>query len=174
MIASDGSRVRKLTSDESLEQMPSWSADGKWIYYTSNRSGQFEIWKAQANGGKGTQVTTNGGYTAFESADGRSLYYTKEGRPGLWELPVRGGKERLLLNADIGMEFAVTKDGIYYLPVASKSVRLHRFATGKEDAIALLNVDEAEGLTVSPDRKTILFSAALRHGGNVMIVDNFR
>jgi Tol biopolymer transport system component len=173
VIAADGSQVRKLTSDGSLEQIPSWSADGQWVYYTSNRTGRFEIWKAKANGGKGTQVTSNGGYTAFESADGRSLYYTKEGRPGLWERPVRGGEEKLLLNADVGMEFAVTKDGIYYLPIASKSMRVHRFATGKEDEIALLNVDEAEGLTVSPDRKTILFSAALRHGSNVMIVDNF-
>ena len=154
VIASDGSQVRKLTSDEAPEQIPSWSADGRWVYYASNRTGRFEIWKAPANGGKGTQVTSNGGYTAFESADGRSLYYTKEGPPGLWELPLRGGKEKLLLTADVGTEFAVTKDGIYYLPVAAKSVRLHSFATGKEEEIALLNVDEADGLTVSPDGRS--------------------
>jgi hypothetical protein len=35
-------------------------------------------------------------------------------------------------------------------------------------------VDDAEqGLTVAPDRKTILFTAALQNGSNLMVVDNF-
>lgn len=179
VTASDGSQVRKLTSDDVLETIPGWSADGKWIYYASNRTNRFEIWKAPASGGKGIQVTRNGGYTAFESTDGQSLYYTKQRLPGLWVLPLRGGKEKLLLAADVGREFAVTEDGIYYLPVhlpnAVRSVRFHSFATGKEQEVALLNVDDAEsGLTVSPDRKSILFTAGLRDGTNVMIVDNFR
>jgi Tol biopolymer transport system component len=178
VIASDGSQLRKLTSDETLETIPSWSTDGKWIYYASNRTNRFEIWKAPANGGKGIQVTSNGGYTAFESTDGQSLYYTKERVPGLWARPLPGGKERLLLAADVGREFAVTKDGIYYLPVhlpnTARSVWFHSFATGKENEIALLNVDDAEqGLTVAPDRKTILFTAALQNGSNLMVVDNF-
>jgi hypothetical protein len=104
---------------------------------------------------------------------------TKEGSPGLWVRPLRGREERLLLIADVGREFAVTKDGIYYVPArlpnSVKSVRFHSFATGKDHTVASLNVNDAEtGLTVSPDRKTILFTAALQNGTNVMIADNFR
>jgi len=180
VTASDGSEVRKLTADDSLEKIPSWSADGKWIYYASNRTSRFEVWKASAKGGKGIQVTRNGGYTAFESPDGRSLYYTKYGRPGLWELPLQGGKEEQVLAADVGREFAVTRNGIYYIPAHRPhvvgSVRFHSFATGKEQEIALLNMDDADdgGLTVSPDHKSILFTALLRDDSNVMVVDNFR
>lgn len=56
------------------------------------------------------------------------------------------------------------------------SVLFHSFTTGKELKIASLNMDAAGdgGLTISPDHKSILFSALLRSDGNVMIVDNFR
>ena len=78
IMASDGSRSRQLTSSGAVDEViPSWSQDGNWIYYASNQTGHYEIWKAPAKGGKGTQVTRNGGWTAFESPDGRSLYYTK-------------------------------------------------------------------------------------------------
>ena len=179
VIANDGSEVRKLTADDTTENIPSWSADGKWIYYASNRTGRFEVWKAPVKGGKGIQVTRNGGYTAFESTDGQSLYYTKHGSAGLWKLSLHGGNEEQILPADLGREFAVTNDGIYYIPVHRPhlgSVLLHSFATGKEQEIASLSMDEADdgGLTVSPDHTSILFSALLRADGNVMVVDNFR
>jgi len=66
VMASDGGASRRLTSSESDEVVPSWSRDGKWIYYASNRTGRYEIWKAPAKGGQGTQVTRNGGWTAFD------------------------------------------------------------------------------------------------------------
>jgi Tol biopolymer transport system component len=34
-----------------------WSPDGKWIYFSSNRSGEFNIWKMPAAGGEPEQVT---------------------------------------------------------------------------------------------------------------------
>jgi dipeptidyl aminopeptidase/acylaminoacyl peptidase len=179
VAAYDGSEVRKLTSDRSSETIPSWSADRKWIYYASDRTSRFEVWKAPAKGGAGIQVTRAGGYTAFESTDGRSLYYTKYRSPGLWELPLQGGKEERVLTADIGREFAVTEEGIYYIavhrPHAVGFVSLHSFTTGKETKIASINMDEAEdgGLTVSPGHRSMLFTALLRADINVMIVDNF-
>jgi hypothetical protein len=109
----------------------------------------------------------------LESADGRSLYYTKKGNAGLWERSSQGGQEKLLLKADVEMEFAVTNDGIYYLPVGGRSIWFHSFQTGKEAEIAALNVNSAEGLSVSPDHKTILFTAVLQAGANIMIVDDF-
>ena len=61
----------KNTRDEVI---PSWSLDSNWLYYASNRTGHFEIWKAPAKGGNAIQVTRNGGWNAFESYDDKSLY----------------------------------------------------------------------------------------------------
>ncbi len=137
------------------------------------------MWRAPAQGGKGNQVTHNGGFVAFESSDGQALYYTKsEGNPSLWLLPRAGGQETLLVESIIGRSFAVVDEGVYYFvpnkPDGSASLRLHSIATGKNVEIATINQPIANGMTASPDRKTILFSTVVRSGSNLMIVDNFR
>jgi Tol biopolymer transport system component len=183
VMASDGGTPRRLTSDDSDEVIPSWSRDGKWIYYASNRTGRYEIWRAPAKGGQGTQVTRNGGWTAFESYDGQSLYYTKnldslDYESGLWTRSIRGGQERLVLESVCCRTFSVMEDGIYYIPVPgpgkSASLRFYDFAAGKNREVAAIQEYVREGATVSPDRKTFLFGAATQIGSNVMIVDNFR
>ena len=192
LMASDGGQVRRLARDEGdTEIIPSWSGDGKWIYYAGNRTGRFEIWKRPAQGGTATQVTRNGGWVAFESHDGRSLYYTSyihdSGRQGeifttsktgdlLWVLPVGGGKERQVLESVWYRAFVVMDDGIYYIPAPAangSSVRFHSF-TGEDREISSISQPTFQGLSVSPDRKTILFSAEVRTGSNIMVVHNFQ
>jgi Tol biopolymer transport system component/DNA-binding winged helix-turn-helix (wHTH) protein len=182
VMASDGGQLRQLTSDDGDEVIPKWSRDRNWIYYASDRTGRFEIWKAPAKGGKGIQVTRKGGWFASESHDGNFLYYTKnldnnDDLSGLWELPLRGGEERLVLESLSSRSFDVTEDGIYYIsPPAvdgTSSVQFHNFAGGPDQKIAPLK-DYPWGLTVSPDRKTFLFSARSRAGSNVMVVENFK
>lgn len=178
VIAADGRRLRRVTKENFFEAIPSWSGDGKWIYYASDRTGRLEIWKAPAEGGNGIRITRHGGYTAFECPVRKSLFYTKEQTPGIWSLSLETGEEQLVLPSGGGeREFTVMPDGIYYLtpprPDGIRSVRFHRFATGKEEEIASINVETFEGLAVSPDRHTILFTAAVQFASSVMVVDNF-
>ena len=111
VMPSDSGQSRRLTSDTASEIIPSWSADGKTIYFSSDRSGRFEIWKAPVAGGKATQVTQNGGYVAFESRDGRSLYYMKSMSGPLWGRPLEGGKEKQLIERVLMRGFVVEDDG---------------------------------------------------------------
>ena len=46
----------RLTFEASLDQWPTWSADGRWIYFMSDRSGVREIWRVSAGGGRAEQV----------------------------------------------------------------------------------------------------------------------
>jgi Tol biopolymer transport system component len=192
VMAWDGGQVRRLAQDEGdTEVIPSWSGDGKWIYYASNRTGRFEIWKRAAQGGQGMQLTHNGGWAAFESHDGRLLYYTNSihnaGRQGeilsttkiggLWVLPLGGGEEKQVLESVWYRAFVVMDDGIYYIPAPGakgSSVRFRSFATGEDKEISSISQPTFQGLSVSPDRKTILFSAEVQTGSNIMVVDNFR
>ena len=180
VMAADGGQVRRLAEEKSDSFIPSWSRDGKWIYYASTGTGHHEIWKRPAQGGPAIQLTHNGGYVAFESRDGQSLYYSKmdaQFRWSLWVLPVGGGEEKQVLKSVFWRDFAPVDDGIYYMPETaadgSTSVRFHGFATGQDTEIAAIK-NPYSGLTVSPDRKTILFSVGVRTGSNIMVVDNFR
>ena len=81
-----------MTTSRADEALASWSHDGKSIYFGSDRSGEWQVWKMPAEGGNATQITQHGGAVAFESLDGRVVYYSK-GRleTSLWMVPVGGG-----------------------------------------------------------------------------------
>jgi Tol biopolymer transport system component/DNA-binding winged helix-turn-helix (wHTH) protein len=75
-IPATGGPPKRLTTDPSDEKTPSYSHDGRWIYFSSIRSGRWEIWKMPAEGGEAAQVThSEGSYMPMESPDGKTLYY---------------------------------------------------------------------------------------------------
>jgi len=144
------------------------------------QAGRFEIWKMRAEGGKGIQVTHSGGWFASESRDGRFLYYTKDAgnSAALWAIPLAGGNERRVLESVASRAFVVRNDGIYYVSAPSAdggaALGFYDFATGESRKITSFKENFAGGLTVSPDRETMLLSVFGRTGSNVMVVENFR
>jgi WD40 repeat protein len=58
---------RRLTHTSAEEAVPSWSRDGRWIYFASDRSGSWQVWRMLAEGGTAVQVTRGGGFAAFET-----------------------------------------------------------------------------------------------------------
>jgi dipeptidyl aminopeptidase/acylaminoacyl peptidase len=57
LAAVDGSSVTRLTTDEANDTDAKWSADGKWLYFTSTRSGSSQVWRIKPTGGEAEQVT---------------------------------------------------------------------------------------------------------------------
>ena len=57
LAATDGSTVRRLTTDPSNDTGPTWSPDGTWIYFQSSRSGSEQVWRIALAGGEAEQVT---------------------------------------------------------------------------------------------------------------------
>jgi Tol biopolymer transport system component/serine/threonine protein kinase len=59
--SADGGRAVRLTSDNESATDPVWSADEKWIYYTSTRGGTTALWRIGASGGAPARVTSGSG-----------------------------------------------------------------------------------------------------------------
>jgi serine/threonine-protein kinase len=58
------------------ESTPAISPDGKWIAYTSDRTGQYEIYISPYPGpGREERISTQGGDQAVWAPDGRELFY---------------------------------------------------------------------------------------------------
>ena len=91
LTSGDGGSPRRLTSHPKTETNPSWSRDGKWIYFWSDRSSEAQVYKMPAQGGEAIQVTRKGGLYASESPDGKWLFYSKPsaGDWAIWKVPPR-------------------------------------------------------------------------------------
>jgi Tol biopolymer transport system component/serine/threonine protein kinase len=173
-----GGRPRRITRGPSQEAMPSWSRDGKWIYFYSDRTGRNEIWRMPFAGGGAEQMTEEGGYTAYESADGTTLFYTRNMSSPLFARPLSGGAERQLPVWVSQRAFVPVDDGIYYIGRRSGNGQspLEFFRFSSQTSQVLTNIDGAItlGLSVSPDRTAILFSKTVKLGANLMMIENFQ
>lgn len=67
-----------------------WSADGRWVYYTSERDGAHCIHKIPTEGGSAVVVRSNAGMTAL-TGDAETLYYVQ--RPQFEKLGFVGDLE---------------------------------------------------------------------------------
>ncbi len=52
-----GSPPRLVRDQEKTATQPRWSADGRWLYFLSNRSGSVQVWRAPAGGSEARQMT---------------------------------------------------------------------------------------------------------------------
>jgi serine/threonine protein kinase len=178
-IDADGGSPRRLTLDPGNENMPSWSRDGRWIYFRSDRTGGLEIWRIPATGGSEERVTHDGGSLAYESADGKTLFFTRaNGDAPVFALPLAGGPERKVLECVLA-GFAVGPAGVYHLGCSAdlRAVPLYLLdpVTGRDRLLGKLDqASPANGLTVSPDGKTILYVKVENQGSDLMMIENFR
>jgi Tol biopolymer transport system component len=70
----DGTGLRQVTNDKSINRAPRWSPDGKWIVSISDRGGPRALWKIGPDGSDLQQLTERGGgYYPTWSPDGSRL-----------------------------------------------------------------------------------------------------
>jgi len=75
-----GGEARQLTDNAGSEGNVRWSADGSRLYFTSDRSGDDQIWSIQPDGSRLAQISTvEGGINGFGfTNDGSKLFYIKQ------------------------------------------------------------------------------------------------
>ncbi len=86
--------LTRVTFDDGLQIGATWSPDGRFIAYSSDRGGKFDVWVQQVSGGDPVQVTRGPGHNWQPdwSPDGRYIAYrSEEGEGGLYIVPALGG-----------------------------------------------------------------------------------
>jgi Tol biopolymer transport system component len=176
-IHADGGKHRRLTAAAGDDLIPTWSRDGKWIYFPSRRSGELRIWRIRADGdgSEPEQITQKGGMTPLESSDGKWLYYFRDSC--VWRVSVSGGEEtRIAGPVAHHTTFAVNERGVYFITPAragNAAIEFLDFSTSKVRRVAVLNNPPKPGLDVSRDGKWLLYSQHDEFTSDLMLLENF-
>jgi Tol biopolymer transport system component len=176
-----GGGPRVVTPESFSGVCPSWSHDGKWIYFGSEDSGKKrQIWKIPAVGGTPEQITYHGGHTAFESPDGKTLYYAKNyaEEPEIWQVPVKGGAERAvpLVRPGTWASWQVVEGGILFVgPSLGHKAVLSFFDFAKQNTTTIAVLDRLPfWLGATSDGKTVAFDQPGQEQAQSMLIENFR
>jgi TolB protein len=105
----DGTDERPLLADRGLDYDATWSRDGAWIAFTSERSGSADLFRVHPDGTGLERLTDSPAYDdqAAFSPDGRRLVFVSTrggGTADLWTLEI-GSREAHSLTSGAGGDF---------------------------------------------------------------------
>jgi Tol biopolymer transport system component len=179
VIPAAGGSPRRVTTDPASDRSPSWAPDGRWIHFSSERGGESGIWRVPRDGGEtAREEAPRGG----PGADGQCRYFAERTGDGvsIRRQPVGGGPVETVVE-DAGWSFTVGRKGIYFAVQAPGTVYATHiafldFATRQLTTITELlpAVGSGDGLSLSPDERTLLFTRCDQETSDLMLVENFR
>ena len=187
LIDAAGRNLKRITSGNYENEVASWARDGASIYFASNRTGDWQVWRHELASGREVQVTHRGGFAAFESYDARTLYYSKYEGGGIWrtpvaEGPVAGEKEQRItdvLHLGFWGHFAVTEAGLYLVNGEAEpgpSIMYYSFQTRRLTPVITLKMDAVSGtanLAASRDGRTVFFAQG-EIKSSIVMAENLR
>ena len=145
-------RYEQLTARGAKEMWPMWAADGRTLYYVSDRDGAQNIWARPVSGGASADARRLTSFTDGRvlwpsiSADGRTIAFERDFR--IWTQPTTGGTATMV-------------------PIALRGAP----AAAGVERLTLTN--GFQELALSPDGKKVafivhgeLFAAAAKDGGD--------
>jgi Tol biopolymer transport system component len=182
LVDANGGTPRRLDDNPSYDTALAWTADSTSVYFRSDRSGLWQIWKVPIQGGVAVQVTYNVGLNAEESRDGNFLFYAND-VPEVWRRSLRGSSpEQLMIRLPPGTHWGgnwrVGARGLYYIrseppgvegidflpfgPAAGPPVRIVSLAAPVAHAVSVL--------AVAPDDSWLVWTQADYRNSDIMMI----
>ncbi|GJM34217.1 MAG: transcriptional regulator [Saprospiraceae bacterium] len=163
LIQSNGQGLQQLTNSQADYAAPEWSADGQSLYYSSNTSGDWQLYEHNLITNKVTQLTTEGGFRALPVPQNKELlYFVKYTEDGLWQYNLTTKITQFvapLQELHHSINWALTDQGVYYLSWQKGACYLEYYdvATQQNQAIQLLEnmIAGIPSLALSSDFQSI-------------------
>ena len=183
IINAAGGREFRLTNSPNRQVVPSWSIDGKWVYYRSREDPSWEVWKTESSGGTPRLIAPVPCWQTRASPDGKWFYCTA--RSGeifdLVRIPTEGGEPELIAPSVARRSFEVTSRGVYFVSRQGegedRGYSIVRIDPDTHDEAVVWNLPSGTrpfvGLTLSPDGKYLLYDRYDRAGADLKLAENF-
>jgi len=108
VVPVSGGEPRRVTS-QGPSYLHSWTPDGKFLFFTGGRNGEFDIYKIPARGGQEQRLTTATGLNdgPESTPDGKYIYFNsnRSGRMQLWRMRQDGSNQEQVTNDEFNNWF---------------------------------------------------------------------
>ena len=178
----DGGDAKLFQEDRWDNMMPSWSGDGRFIYFVSRRDNNLLLlFKKQLNDGAVTQLAHRSGGEGLE-APGKNTVFFSDGKNGIWQVSTAGGDEIPVPGLEHVRHrryFAATRRGLYFLQQDSPPwfIGLYDYASHAISRIAEIQKQplfNTPSLAVSPDGRWIIYGQLDDGGSDILMVEDFQ
>jgi serine/threonine-protein kinase len=152
-------KLHVLTNDNALALSPAWSADSRFMYFSSSRGGTLNIWKIGADGSGLRQITAGEGDDAEldVSSDGKRLVFaTLRMNIGLSQLDLQakpGESSTKLLTTDP----ARNEFGPAYSPDGKRLAFFANFKGVENESIGMADADGSHAVQLVRDSRVNIF-----------------
>jgi Tol biopolymer transport system component/DNA-binding winged helix-turn-helix (wHTH) protein len=131
------------------------------VYFSSDRTGNFELWTVNPDGSDVRQLTNDPSSDSvpFLSRDGKTIFFESD-RTGvlqIWRMNLDGTDQRQVTTEEGGLPLRISPDGswLYYSSSLRNTLRRVSLETGQEE---LVLKPMGRGIVVSPDLTRVAFS----------------
>ena len=154
---------RWLTRGSGINLQPTYSPDGEWVLFTSNRSANLDLWEISARSGALRRITDDPGtdWDPGFTPDGKNILFTsnRSGNYEIWIADADGSNARRVTRDDVDAENATaTPDGwIAYVSFNPSKRGLWKI---RRDGSRAARLAESRVVTpeVSPDGRYVAYS----------------
>ena len=158
MPANDTAHVTQITAGRRDDNHPSWTPDGA-VVYSSNASGNRQLYFIDAHGGNARQITANSSNNLEPSVspDGHYIAFisTVAGSANVWRIGIDGfNPQRLTNKFDLFPQWSPDSQWIVYTSQTASGVAIWKVAVNGGQPVQL-NEKLATAPTVSPDGKLV-------------------
>ncbi len=158
---SDGAEIKQLTVNVGTNWGQEVSRDNRFIVFDSDRTGDFHIWRMDADGGNPVQLTKgNGEKFPDVSPDGKWVVYTAFQDWTLWKVSIEGGEPVKIAGA-YARQSAISPDGKWIVYMASETNRQIVMPFGGDSPVRTFDLPPdapfLQPVRWSPDSESIQF-----------------
>jgi len=170
--------IKRIIDITHKSSVANWSTNGESIFYSSEKSGEWQIWRYDISNGKHQQVTMEGGYSANQHPNG-DLYVSRIHQSGLWKLPVDlksktgfSRAEHLFAEFDgtNWLSWQISGDLIYYFSIEASEQGLFEYNTITSERRLVFPFTDKHRRYFSVKNTTAIFTIAEDAEGSIELL----
>jgi Tol biopolymer transport system component/DNA-binding winged helix-turn-helix (wHTH) protein len=178
--ATDGKNPIRTGDPAANSIFPTWSRDGKSLYFRSDRDGHPRIWRIELSAQRSEPLLEFDALYAIEDETGDGLYVAETGRPpALTHVNLRTRVRRpVFLGIASPTAIATSRRGVYFLTAPDPAGRseLRFLPRGASTSITLRRIERPvdSGLGVSEDGSVVIYSQVDQEESTLVLVEGVK